>query len=48
MEDLMDLVSINGEIQMLFMKEVLKMDLDTVKVNGVKIKANMWVILFKA
>ena len=48
MEDLMDLVSINGEIQMLFMKEVLKMDLDTVKVNGVKIKANMQVILFKA
>ena len=47
MEDLMGLESINGEIQMQFMKEVLKMDLDMVKVNGVKIKANMWVILFK-
>lgn len=41
MEDLMDSVSINGEIQTLFMKGVLRMDSGMEKVNGVKIKANM-------
>ncbi len=46
MEDLMDLALINGQV-MQFIKDPLKMVLDMVRVNGLKIKRNILEIMFK-